>query len=180
MPNFVSTKTTTRTTQSSLLYSKRIEIKCSIIAAAIDVTATRERDPSFFFEGGGELGGIKMFPLPSPSHCSKAPPPSLSLWFRGSQPKTHTPNAKCCTTRGPQPPTVACKNGSSVWTARGGGQNMESDWVHPTSNGGMQTGSSVGIRTRRTHVFCTLGADLHAQSVIIDENFCSGAQSEVY
>ena len=30
------------------------------------------------------------------------------------------------------------------------------------------------------HVFAHFGADLHAQSVIINKNFCIGAQSEVY
>ncbi len=50
-----------------------------------------------------------------------------------------------------QPPTVACKNGSSV-----------------------------GIRTGCTHVFCTFGVDLYAQSAISNKNFCVGAQSEVH
>ena len=40
---------------------------------------------------------------------------------------------------------------------------------YPTTNGGMQNGSSVGICTHRVHVFCTFGSDLHAQSVLIDE-----------
>ena len=44
----------------------------------------------------------------------------------------------------------------------------------PTSNGGMQNGSSVGICTRCTNVFfARLGADLHAQSVIIKKIFAS-------
>ncbi len=37
--------------------------------------------------------------------------------------------------------------------------------AYPTTNGGMQNGSSVGIRTRCIHVF----ACLYAQSVIIDK-----------
>ncbi len=48
--------------------------------------------------------------------------------------------------------------------------------VHPTSNGGMQNGSSVGICTRCVHIFARFDADLHAQSVIINNNFCIGAQ----
>ncbi len=40
----------------------------------------------------------------------------------------------------PQPPTVACKNGSSV-----------------------------GIRTRCIRVFCTFGTDLYAPSVLINK-----------
>ncbi len=36
-------------------------------------------------------------------------------------------------------------------------------------------------RLRVAHTFfCTLGADLHAQSVLINKNFRIGAQSEVY
>ena len=41
--------------------------------------------------------------------------------------------------------------------------------THPTSNGGMQNGSSVGIRTRRIHAFASLAPELSAQSVIIDK-----------
>ena len=33
--------------------------------------------------------------------------------------------------------------------------------------------------TLHTHS-CTFGAHLHAQSVLIDKNFCIGAQSEIY
>ncbi len=36
----------------------------------------------------------------------------------------------------------------------------------PTSNAGMQNGSSVGICTQCKHVFARFGADLHAQSVL--------------
>ena len=45
---------------------------------------------------------------------------------------------------------------------------------YPTSNGGTQSGSSVGTRARCVHVFfCTFGApDLHARSAISNENFC--------
>ena len=50
----------------------------------------------------------------------------------------------------------------------------------PTINGCMQNGSSVGIYTRCIHVFCTFGTDLYAQSMIINKNFCIGAQSKVY
>ncbi len=39
----------------------------------------------------------------------------------------------------------------------------------PTTNGGMQNGSSVGLCTCCVHVFCTLGADLYAQSVLISK-----------
>ena len=37
---------------------------------------------------------------------------------------------------------------------------------YPTTNCGMQNGSSVGICTHCTHAFCTFGADLHAHSVL--------------
>ena len=51
-----------------------------------------------------------------------------------------------------QPPTVECKNGSSV-----------------------------GICMRCMHVFfARLGADLCTRSALIDKNFCVGAQEEVY
>ena len=39
--------------------------------------------------------------------------------------------------------------------------------------GGMQSGSSVGTRTRRIHSFARSDADLYAQSVIINEIFAS-------
>ncbi len=39
----------------------------------------------------------------------------------------------------------------------------------PTTNGGMQNGSSVGICTRCVHVFARLGADVYAQSVLINK-----------
>ena len=48
-----------------------------------------------------------------------------------------------------------------------------------TTNGDMQSGSSVGacytLRTRS----CMFGADLHAQSVLSNKNVCVGAQWEV-
>ena len=50
----------------------------------------------------------------------------------------------------------------------------------PTTNGGMQNWSSVGIRTRCTHVFARLGADSYAQSVLINKNICIGDLSEDY
>ncbi len=51
---------------------------------------------------------------------------------------------------------------------------------YPTTNGGMQAGSSVGIHACCVHVFCTFCTDLHAQSGLINENFCVGAQEEFY
>ncbi len=51
---------------------------------------------------------------------------------------------------------------------------------YPTSNGGMQNESPVETRTRRMHVFARLGPILHAQSVLSKQNFCIGAQEEVY
>ncbi len=40
-------------------------------------------------------------------------------------------------------------------------------FLHPTANGGMQNGSSVGIRTRCiTRCFCTFRTDSYAQSVL--------------
>ncbi len=49
---------------------------------------------------------------------------------------------------------------------------------HPTTNGGMQNGSPVEIRTHCVHALARSGADSHAQSVLIKQNFCVGAQSE--
>ncbi len=49
----------------------------------------------------------------------------------------------------------------------------------PGDNDGMQSERLVGTCTRCTHVFGTLGTDLKAQSVIIKQNFCSGAQEEI-
>ncbi len=40
---------------------------------------------------------------------------------------------------------------------------------YPTTNGGMQNGSSVGIYTHFIHVFFTFGADLYVQSVLINK-----------
>ncbi len=69
-----------------------------------------------------------------------------------------------------------------TWTSLLGQQHLAAlvpftVWMHPclcslpcfaipTTNGGMQNGSSVGIRTRRVHVFARVGADLYAQSVL--------------
>ncbi len=39
----------------------------------------------------------------------------------------------------------------------------------PTTNGGMQNGSSVGTCTRCKHVFARFGSDVCAQSVLIDK-----------
>ncbi len=52
-----------------------------------------------------------------------------------------------------------------AWTAA----DMHAYFPYPTTNGGMQTGSSVGISTRCIHVLAPLGADLHAQSVIFNK-----------
>ncbi len=41
--------------------------------------------------------------------------------------------------------------------------------VLPTTNGGMQNGSSVEIRACCMHVFARFGADLHAQSVLSEK-----------
>ncbi len=41
--------------------------------------------------------------------------------------------------------------------------------VCPTSNGGMQSGSSVGMCPRCVHVFGMLGTNLPAQSVLSNE-----------
>ncbi len=41
--------------------------------------------------------------------------------------------------------------------------------VYPTTNGGMQNGSSVGIYTHCKYVFCTFGTDSYAQSVLINK-----------
>ena len=40
---------------------------------------------------------------------------------------------------------------------------------HPTTNGSMQSGSRLGIRTRCMPIFCTFCADLLAQSVLINK-----------
>ena len=48
--------------------------------------------------------------------------------------------------------------------------------AYPTTNGGMQHGSSVGIHTHAYTVptrFCTFGTDLYAQSVLINKVFAS-------
>ena len=51
---------------------------------------------------------------------------------------------------------------------------------NPTSNGGVQNGSSVGTRTRCVHVFARLSADSYTQSAIVKQKYCIGAQAEVY
>ncbi len=52
--------------------------------------------------------------------------------------------------------------------------------AYPTTNGGMQKWKlSRNMYTLHTR-FRTFGIDLHAQSVLIKQNFCIGAQSEVY
>ena len=56
-----------------------------------------------------------------------------------------------CQAKGAQPPTVACKIGSSVGTRY----------------------------TSRTLFFARLGADSNARSVLVNKSFCVGAQSEV-
>ena len=51
---------------------------------------------------------------------------------------------------------------------------------NPTSNGGKQNWKlSWNMYTMHTR-FCTFGADLYAQSMIIKKNFCTGAHLEVY
>ncbi len=55
----------------------------------------------------------------------------------------HVTTCSCAVCVGTQPATVACK--------------MEGQF---------------GIRTRCAHVFCTFGADLYAQSVLVNKNFC--------
>ena len=46
-------------------------------------------------------------------------------------------------------------------------RERERETSHPTTNGGVQNESSVGIRTHCTHVFARLDVDLYAQSVLI-------------
>ncbi len=43
----------------------------------------------------------------------------------------------------------------------------------PAASGGRQNGSSVAMRTCCAHVFATLGADLHAQSMLINKIYAS-------
>ena len=45
----------------------------------------------------------------------------------------------------------------------------EEERENPTTNGGMQHGNSVAIRTRCMHVSARTEAISHAQSVLIDE-----------
>ncbi len=54
--------------------------------------------------------------------------------------------------------------------------------ANPTTDGGMQNGSSVRILVPITHNarFRTFGADLHAQSLLVNKISASGAQSDVY
>ncbi len=42
---------------------------------------------------------------------------------------------------------------------------------HPTTNGGMQNGSSGGMHARCIHVLARFGTDLHAQSVLSSKKF---------
>ena len=42
-------------------------------------------------------------------------------------------------------------------------------YYNPTTNGGMQNGSSVGIRTHFIHVFARFGTNLHAQPVLVNK-----------
>ncbi len=51
---------------------------------------------------------------------------------------------------------------------------------YPTTNGGMQNGSSVGISTHCSHFFCTLGADFACSVGAYRQNFCIGARLEAY
>ncbi len=49
-------------------------------------------------------------------------------------------------------------------------QQQEEQQHHcPTTNGGMQNGSSVGVRTQCTHIFARLPAGLRAQWVLINK-----------
>ncbi len=50
---------------------------------------------------------------------------------------------------------------------------------YPTSNGGMQNGSSVGVCTHCVHVFRTFGADLHAQLALINKISASELRKKV-
>ncbi len=45
----------------------------------------------------------------------------------------------------------------------------EIQWWNPTTNGGVQNGSSVGIHYTLHTRFCTFGTELHAQSVLINK-----------
>ncbi len=51
-----------------------------------------------------------------------------------------------------------------------------SSTLHPTANGGMQNGSSVGICTRCIHVLAHFACSVGDYK----QNFCIGAQAEVY
>ena len=54
-------------------------------------------------------------------------------------------------------------------------------YYNPTTNGGMQKWKlGRNTYTLRAHFSHILGADSHAQSVLINKNFCIGAQAEVY
>ncbi len=48
----------------------------------------------------------------------------------------------------------------------------------PTTNCGMQSGSSVGTRTRCMHVFARLAPISYAELVPINKNLCIGARPE--
>ena len=71
------------------------------------------------------------------------------------------------------------ERGCAVWWMRKKMLGFFFRLDHPTSNGGMQNGSSVGICAHCMHVFARLAPDLHAQSVLINKKFSVGAQEEV-
>ena len=55
-------------------------------------------------------------------------------------------------------------------------------WVirrHPTTNGGMQSGSTVGTRTLCVHVFARFGTDFACSVGAYRQNFWIGAHLEV-
>ena len=52
---------------------------------------------------------------------------------------------------------------------------------NPTTKGGMQKWKlSRNTYTLHTRLFARFGADLYARSMLINKNFCVGAQEEVY
>ena len=51
------------------------------------------------------------------------------------------------------------------WKGRGGGKVCAQTYC-PTTNGGMQNGSSVGMRAHCIHFFACLGTDLYGQSAL--------------
>ncbi len=50
---------------------------------------------------------------------------------------------------------------------------------YPTTNGGVQNGSPVGIRTHCMHVFARLPPICKLSGCLLTKNLCNGAQSEV-